>query len=112
MLIWSQRLLSQQEAWSSLTEEQQRRLWRLLPPLDASGVMPSYPVTTHPLDTEYREYIRHIIRKFEEDLAEGQTTKAYQKEAKEASKERAEGKFDEWKEEEREEYWGQKAVQK
>lgn len=51
---------------------------------------------------------RTDLRLYQEDLAEGRMDPAWRRRAEQASKERAEGKFDDWKEKERELWWGQK----
>lgn len=69
----------------------------------------SFPPDRHPLQTPLKQHIIWFIRKLQEDSDEGRTTKAWMRDGMEASAQRAEGKFDEWKEKNREEYWGQKA---
>lgn len=64
----------------------------------------------HPLQSAFREEVRHMLHVFQQDLVEGRLQKKWLDEARVASGRRANGEFDEWKEREREEYWGQKAV--
>lgn len=47
------------------------------------------------------------MRRFQEDLKDGREGKKWRASALEAGRERLRGEFDEWKEVEREEYWGQ-----
>lgn len=51
---------------------------------------------------------RADVRLFQEDLAAGRYEKQWLEDAKLASEERASGKFDDWKEKNREDFWGQK----
>ena len=51
---------------------------------------------------------RADVRLFQEDLEAGRYDPIWLKDAKTASEERARGKFDTWKEKNREEFWGQK----
>ena len=60
----------------------------------------------HPLKTQYKTYIEEELRRWQEDLKNGREAKKWREEAMQAGKDRGEGKFDEWKEMQREEYWG------
>ena len=62
-----------------------------------------------PLDyIKYDPDFRDGVRQMQNHLAAGQLDPAWIAEAEQARKERAEGKFDQWKEEQFEEFWGQK----
>ena len=54
----------------------------------------------------YKPYIEEELRRWQEDLKDGREGKKWRDEAMQAGKDRVQGKFDEWKEAEREEYWG------
>ena len=56
----------------------------------------------------YNAEWRRDLRYFDEDLANGQHESDWLDEAKEAMEERASGGFDNWKEQNFEEFWGQK----
>lgn len=64
-----------------------------------------------PLPEEFLRYDnnwRSALRNFQSDLEAGRYMPEWQKQAKQAVKERAEGKFDDFKEREFEAFWGQK----
>jgi len=52
---------------------------------------------------------RDAIRQYQDDLSTGRYDPEWQRQAAEAMEQRAQGKFDKFKEEQFEEYWGQKA---
>ena len=54
----------------------------------------------------YKPYIEEELRRWQEDLKDGREGKKWREEAMQAGRDRVQGKFDEWKEAEREEYWG------
>lgn len=56
----------------------------------------------------YNNDWRNGVRQFQDDLKEGRYEVEWVDEAAEASRARAAGMFDEWKEDQFEEYWGQK----
>lgn len=56
----------------------------------------------------YSNAWRDGIRQVQADLENGKYEPQWQRRANEASRERAEGAFDKWKEDEFEEFWGQK----
>jgi hypothetical protein len=62
----------------------------------------------HPLKSAFSKYIKHFIYEWEQDLAAGRNTGKWEREAKQATGERVAGTYDAWKEQEREEHWGQK----
>ncbi|KAG9569966.1 hypothetical protein KCU61_g5451, partial [Aureobasidium melanogenum] len=100
-------LLTREEAWSSLDLDTRRELYRMLP-VSLSGTDSDPDPDVHPLKTNYAKYIKHFIYEWEQDLAAGRNTAKWQKQAKQASGERISGAYDDWKEKEREEHWGQK----
>lgn len=56
----------------------------------------------------YSNVWRDAVRQFQVDLQAGRYDPEWLRQAAEAMEERAQGKFDKWKEEEFEEFWGQK----
>ncbi|KAK3684660.1 hypothetical protein LTR37_020061 [Vermiconidia calcicola] len=97
-------LLRQDDAWTLLPQETRETLYSLLPePQDGD---PPHDPDVHPLKTHYKPYIEEELRRWQEDLKDGREVKKWREEAMQAGKDRAEGKFDEWKEMQREEYWG------
>ena len=92
------------KAWSLLTEDQKGHLTHRLPPhveRDESGC-PSLDFLKYDMN------FKSDVRQFKEDLANGRYEPEWLMEAKQAMEERAAGKFDAWKVERWEEYWGQK----
>ena len=67
---------------------------------------PSHDPDVHPLNTRYKQSIKEEIQRYQEDLKAGWETKAWREEAMQAGKDGSDGKFDEWKRAQREEYWG------
>ncbi|GAB7350293.1 hypothetical protein MBLNU459_g0930t1 [Dothideomycetes sp. NU459] len=102
-------VLSDDESWSALTDEDQRKLYEMLPTPD-SAVFIDHSV--HPLKGPCADHVKHFLREWQRDLKEGRKTKTWTDAAQQASGERADGKFDEWKEREKEAYWGQKGNRK
>lgn len=97
-------LLRKDEAWILLPAEVRQQLYSLLP-LPREGEAPHDP-DVHPLNTAYKQHIEKEIRRFKDDLKEGREQKKWRDEAMQAGRDRMEGKFDEWKQLEREAYWG------
>lgn len=60
----------------------------------------------HPLSTHYKPYIEEEVRRWQDDLKDGKEAKLWREDAMQAGKDRVEGRFDEWKDMQREEYWG------
>ena len=71
-------------------------------PLNPDG----YSISTHFL--KYNPDFRRGVREFQEDLGAGRLDPKWQAAAAQAMEERARGDFDDWKEKEFEEFWGQK----
>ena len=71
------------------------------------------PVDTEGLPTkDYLKYdtdFRQSVRLFQTDLAAGRFDPEWQRQAAQAMEERANGQFDEWKSQNFEQFWGQKA---
>ena len=57
---------------------------------------------------KYSPIWKGTVRNFQEDLAAGRREPEWLAQAAQAMEERAEGKFDDWKEKNFEEFWGQK----
>ncbi|MCJ1307534.1 hypothetical protein MMC25_001180 [Agyrium rufum] len=92
------------EAWSVLDEEEKTHLRSLLPPhleLNEDG---SIPQSFLRYDPDWR----HALQLFQEDLGAGCYEKEWLAEAAQAVNEVANGDYDDWKEKEFEEFWGQK----
>jgi len=60
----------------------------------------------NPLKTRYKPYLEEALRVWQDDLKNGKETKKWREEALQAGRDRIVGRFDEWKEAQREEYWG------
>ncbi|MCJ1445388.1 MAG: hypothetical protein MMC23_005893 [Stictis urceolatum] len=91
-------------AWDLLDETEKNEIRALLPPstpYDEDG-RPSMEFL------KYNNDWRDSVRNFQNDLREGRYENEWREEAVQAMAERAAGEFDEWKEEQFEEYWGQK----
>ncbi|TIA54040.1 hypothetical protein D6C79_01196 [Aureobasidium pullulans] len=101
------KLLTKEEAWSSLDLETRQELYSMLP-RSLNGNEVAHDPEVHPLKTGFAKYIKHFIYEWEQDLAAGRNTAKWQREAKQATGNRAAGVYDDPKEKEREEYWGQK----
>ena len=100
----NQTILRKEDSWALLPAEIRQRLYELLPaPRD--GEAPHNP-DVHPLKTRYKPYIEEELRRWQEDLRDGREAKKWREEAMQAGRDRVRGKFDEWKETHREEYWG------
>lgn len=98
-------ILSDDESWSTLSDEDQRKLYEMLP-IPAGEDTVDHQV--HPLKGPYADHVKHFLREWQEDLKNGRKTKTWATSAEQASGERADGAFDDWKEGEKEAFWGQK----
>jgi len=106
-------LLSQERAWTLLSRADQLDLISMLPPFIRSNLPDEFPD-----DMEIPNILRQTmksnnsfqadVRFFQEDLAAGRYDPQWQKDAQEAMNKRAAGAFDSCKEQNREEFWGQK----
>ena len=97
-------LLRRDEAWILLPRDIREQLYSLLPRPGAD--QPPQDADVHPLHTMYKPYIEEELRPFGEDLREGREQKKWRLEAMQAGKDRIDGKFDEWKEQQKWEDWG------
>ncbi|KAF2755557.1 hypothetical protein EJ05DRAFT_105309 [Pseudovirgaria hyperparasitica] len=103
-------LFSDERTWASLSREAQERLFKILPngpPADSFPADEPLPNLPKQLLRQSQAF-RTDLRLFQEDLGAGRLDPQWRREAAEAMEERASGRFDVWKYEEREEYWGQK----
>lgn len=92
------------EIWSQVSESDKDYIRSLLPPFVELNDDGSIPESFWKYNTEFRSQCRYL----QEDLRVGRMDPEWQRQAYQAMKERAEGKFDSWKEKEFEEFWGQK----
>ncbi|KAF2478830.1 hypothetical protein BDY17DRAFT_356881 [Neohortaea acidophila] len=100
-------ILRKDAAWLTLPPETRAHLYALLPaPREGE---PPHDADVHPLhNTAYKPYIEEALRRFGADLREGREVGKWRVEAMVAGRERREGKFEEWREVLREEYWGRR----
>ncbi|KAE8164244.1 Asx homology domain-containing protein [Aspergillus tamarii] len=108
------KLLANPEAWHCLEESEKREILDLLPedlhpnpdpsPDDPDAKIPPLPEEFLRYSNNWRDGIRH----FQLDLQNGRYDPDWLREAGEAMQQRADGKFDKFKEEEFEQFWGQK----
>ncbi|KAL4872074.1 hypothetical protein BDV12DRAFT_5983 [Aspergillus spectabilis] len=109
-----EKLLFLPDAWNCLEESEKKQILDLLPsdthpnpdpPLDdPDAKIPPLPEQFLRYSYEWRAGIRH----FKENLQYGRYDPGWIREAEEAVQQRAAGKFDKFKEQEFEEFWGQK----
>ncbi|MCJ1358105.1 MAG: hypothetical protein MMC33_008103 [Icmadophila ericetorum] len=92
------------EAWNILTEEEKGQIRSLLPPHITPNEDGALPQEFLKYDMDWR----NALRLFQVELEAGHYEEEWLREASEAMEERAAGKFDKWKEEHFEEFWGQK----
>lgn len=110
VLISHQKIINDDRAWASLSAEQRRVVLRLFNQTPASTLatvpedLPNIPAQLLARSTA----LRTDLRLYQEDLAGGRMDPVRRRRAEAAAKERAEGRFDDWKERERELWWGQK----
>ncbi|XHF96794.1 hypothetical protein AWENTII_000412 [Aspergillus wentii] len=108
------KLLAKPESWNLLDEEEKKEIVSLLPdnikaqlepsPDDPDAKMPPIPESF----LRYSNPWRDSIRQFQLDLQNGRYDPKWLQQADEAMRERSAGKFDNFKEIEFEEFWGQK----
>ena len=104
-----QALLCDERAWSSLKPEQQTVLLAAIP---GAPVIEEH--TDEPLPNIARQMLKSNnafqagVRMFRDDLDEGRMDPEWQKRAQIAMEMRARGDFDDWKQKNSEEFWGQK----
>ncbi|MCJ1238429.1 hypothetical protein MMC14_006418 [Varicellaria rhodocarpa] len=92
------------QAWEILSEEEKQHLRCLLPPQVALDENEAIPQEFLKYDSDWR----NAIRQFKIDLQAGRYEAEWQEAAAKAMEERAAGKFDKFKEQEFEQFWGQK----
>ncbi|GAB1217259.1 hypothetical protein ATERTT37_006495 [Aspergillus terreus] len=108
------KLLARPEAWDCLEEAEKQEILNLLPedvhpslhpsPDDPDAKIPPLPQTF----LRYSNNWRDGVRQFQLDLQLGRYDPEWLRQAEEASQQRAAGNFDKFKEQEFEEFWGQK----
>lgn len=109
------KLLAKPEAWNCLDEVEKRQILDLLPdhihPIPDSPGEDGTEAKIPPLPESFLRYSNHWrngVRQFQVDLENGRYDPEWLRQAAEASQERADGRFDKFKEEEFEQFWGQK----
>ncbi|KAE8148480.1 Asx homology domain-containing protein [Aspergillus avenaceus] len=108
------KLLADPRAWTCLEESEKKEILNLLPEDLYSHTTPPSDdpdAKIPPLPESFLRYSNHWrdgIRQFQLDLEQGRYDPVWLREAEEAMQQRAEGKFDKFKEEEFEQFWGQK----
>ncbi|OXV11650.1 hypothetical protein Egran_00593 [Elaphomyces granulatus] len=108
------KLLADPRAWTCLDEEEKQEIISLLPdhvhpnpdpdPEDPDTKIPPLPESFLRYDNNWRSG----IRQFQVDLECGRHDPEWIRQAAQAMEERADGKFDKFKEEQFEEFWGQR----
>lgn len=107
-------MLAHPDAWNCLDEDEKKEILSLLPdnvhpnpepdPEDPNAKIP-------PIPQEFLRYSntwREGVRQFQVDLEAGRYDPEWLRQAANAMEERAKGEFDDFKEQEFEEFWGQK----
>lgn len=108
-------MLLEPAAWTSLTADQQKELVAMLPDSVANKgflekIENGETEGTRPnAFTISNDCFRTDVAKFKEDLKNGHLAKTWQAAAHQAVVARAAGEYDEWKAQEAELWWGQKA---
>jgi hypothetical protein len=107
-------MLLEPTAWTCLTPEQKLEILALLPSNYINvKLVDKLRSGTALDDARPREFninfnlFRTDVAKFKEDLENGHLCKTWQASAEQAMVERAEGKFDDWKEQQSQLWWGQ-----
>ncbi|KAK5118631.1 hypothetical protein LTR85_008096 [Meristemomyces frigidus] len=98
-------ILRKEAAWTTLPLEIRQHLYSMLP-APRAGEAP-HDVEVNPLRTAYRPYIEEELGRWQEDLKNGFEAKKWREEALQAGRDRMDGRYDEWKEAQREEFWGE-----
>ncbi|OAX80529.1 hypothetical protein ACJ72_05142, partial [Emergomyces africanus] len=114
------KLLASPKAWTCLNEDEKKEIMALLPDDIQRHAEPG-PSSDHqedpnnyvipPLPESFVRYSnnwRDAVRQFQLDLQTGKYDPEWQRQAAAAMEERAQGNFDKFKEEQFEEFWGQK----
>jgi Asx homology domain len=109
-------LFANPQAWTCLDEDEKKEILALLP----DHVCPDPNLGPEPGDSDakisplpesflrYDNNWRYGVRQFQIDLESGRHDPEWLRQASQAMEERAQGKFDQFKEEQYEEFWGQK----
>jgi len=116
----AQKLFSDPAAWVVLDDDEKADLLSLLPDQvakapEVSGENSEAVVESTVSAIPSAEFLRYsndwrdALRQYQNDLSTGRYDPEWQRQAAVAMEERAQGKFDNFKEEQFEEYWGQKA---
>lgn len=109
-----QKLFANPNSWNCLEEDEKRELLDLLPAHihPNSGPDPDDPDhKIEPLPQSFLRYSnnwRDAVRGFQFDLESGRYDPKWQAQAAQAMEERVSGKYDQFKEDQFEEFWGQK----
>ncbi|SMR46843.1 unnamed protein product [Zymoseptoria tritici ST99CH_1E4] len=96
-------ILRKDDAWDQLDAPTRQRLYDLLPPRPDGE---PHDINVNPLKCPHEKYIRRAIKSWQEDLIDGKEAKAWRESAIQAGKDRDAGLWDEFREAEREKYWG------
>ncbi|KAL2373925.1 hypothetical protein RJ035_004072 [Blastomyces gilchristii] len=114
------KLLADPRTWTCLDEDEKKEIIALLPDEiqrhadpgpNSEGQKDSGAHVIPPLPESFVRYSnnwRDAVRQFQADLETGKYDPEWQRQAAEAMEERAQGKFDKFKEDQFEEFWGQK----
>jgi hypothetical protein len=104
LLMRLQKILSQPETWAQFSQEELEEIGATFPenvPRNANGSIS--------LDwLRYNNDWRNAVRLWQDDLGAGRLDPEWLRQAAQAMEDRAAGKFDKFKEEEFEKFWGQK----
>jgi hypothetical protein len=107
-------LLSQPQAWNCLEENEKQEILALLPPdvhPDAQAAADDPSTNIPPIPDNFIRYSnnwRDGVRQFQLDLENGRYDPEWLQQAQDAREQRERGEFDNFKEREYEEFWGQK----
>ncbi|CAG8287592.1 unnamed protein product [Penicillium nalgiovense] len=108
------KLLARPEAWNCLEESDKRGILALLPPdvhPEAQATLDDLDAKIQPIPDSFIRYSnnwRDGIRQFQIDLQNGRYDPEWLRQAQEARQQRENGDFDDFKEREYEQFWGQK----
>ncbi|CAP86590.1 Pc20g12610 [Penicillium rubens Wisconsin 54-1255] len=108
------KLLARPEAWNCLDESDKRDILALLPPdvhPEAQATLDDPDAKIQPIPDSFIRYSnnwRDGIRQFQIDLQNGRYDPEWLRQAQEARQQRDNGDFDDFKEREYEQFWGQK----
>lgn len=107
-----QKLLAHPDAWTCLDGADKKEIINLLPDHIHPAPDPDNPdAPIPPIQQEFLRYSnnwRDGVRQYQVDLEQGRYDSKWLRDAAQAMEERADGNFDRWKEEQFEQFWGQK----